>query len=306
MVMNNELNNSSNMPEDPANNLPSDHIRQIEAYKFLKTAYSAGINIIIEGVTYSGRTSFLQNLINTSEDNQSTIFLTNYFEADTPKATQMQGDDPLWLIHQARRMNPSRIVMDDLYISDKEMESIVSGALTGTQFISTGYVDYPYPVFTETDSLSARYIEHPFELRAHVSLSRNNAEGKFEFNILSVSQIIHQKLSRLTETGGKYSYDSTRNHLLFEGDKKVADPTRTLRRKIGFKQRTNSSKSESSSSLKNDPNSNGPSANTFVSLSPQEKAKLLEHRAVLREHFQTQSETLQEHFKEIENLLARF
>src|SRR6476620_3979359 len=103
MVMNNELNSNSNTPEEP-NNLNADHIRQPEAYKFLQTAYSAGINIIIEGVTCSGRTTLLKNLINSAEDSESTILLTPFFEMETPKATQIKGDDPLWLIRQARRM----------------------------------------------------------------------------------------------------------------------------------------------------------------------------------------------------------
>lgn len=298
--MTNELNSNSNTPEEPTNNLPSDHIRQTEAYKFLKAAYSVGINILIEGASGSGKTSLLKTLINSTEDNERTILLTPFFEMETPKITQIKGDDPLWLIHQARRMNPFRIIMDDLSIKEKEMDSIVSGALTGTQFISTGYTA-PHSTFSETDSLSSRYIQHPYELRIHVAVKRNSDHGKRELDILSISQIIHQKISK----AGKV-YDATSNHLLFEGDKKVADPTRTLRRKIELKQRTNSPRSETSSSLKNDPNSNGPSANILVSLSPQEKAKLLEHHVVLREHFQTQSETLQESFKEIENLLARF
>lgn len=303
MVMNNELNNNSNTPEKPTDS-NSDQIRQTEAYKFLKTAYSAGISIIIEGVTCSGKTSLLQDLINSTEDNQSTILLTRFFEVETPKTTQIKGDDAFWLIHQARRMNPFRIVIDDLFINEEAMESIVCGALTGTQFISTGYTERPYPTFSETDSLSARYIEHPYELRVHVAL-KHNEDAKPEFNLLSVSQIIHQKVSKVGKDNRKYFYDSTSNHLLFEGDQKVADPTRTMRRKLEFAQRANKPKSEAVQSLKTNPNSTGTSANSFVSISPKERAKLIEHGAVLREHFQSQSETLRESFREIENLLAK-
>jgi hypothetical protein len=295
MVMNNELNSNSN--------LPSDHIRKTEAYKFLETAYSAGISIIIEGAPGSGKTSLLQTLINSTEDNQSTIFLTRFFEVDTPKITQIKGDDAFWLIHQARRMNPFRIVMDDLVINQEAMESMVSGALTGTQFISTGCINSSKPAFSETDPLSSRYTAHPYELRVHVALKQNN-DTKPEFNILSVSQMTYQKVS-IGKDSRQYFYAATSNHLLFEGDKKVADPTRTMRRKIEFSQRREISKNESTSSLKNDPETKGNSASTLVSISPKERAKLLEHGAVLREHFQSQSETLRESFREIEKLLAK-
>lgn len=301
MVMNNELNRNSRTPEEPTS-INADHIRQPEAYKFLQKAYNTGINIIIEGVTCSGRTTLLKNLINSAENNESTILLTPFFEMETPKVTQIKGDDPLWLIHQARRMNPFRIVMDDLHIKEEEMELIVSGALTGTQFVSTGYTDSSRN-FSETDSLSSRYVQHPYELRVHVALTWNDEKKKGEFDILSISQIIHQKVSN---TGGdrKSIYDSTSNLLLFEGDNKVAFPTRTMRRKIEFAQHLQNPKNDSVSSLKS-PTFTETSAPNFVSVSPEDKAKLLKHREILHEHFQSQSEHLQESFKEIEKLLAR-
>lgn len=304
MVMNNELNSNSNTPEEP-NKLNSDQIRQTESYKFLKTAYSAGINIIIEGATGSGKTTLLKSLINSAEDNESTILLTRFFEMETPKAIQIKGDDSLWLIHQARRMDPFRIIIDDLHIKEESMESIVSGALSGTQFVSTGHTYSSHPKFSETDSLSSHYIQHPYELRAHVAVTWNNNESKRELNILSISQIIHQKVSKLGTDNRKYFYDLTSNHLLFEGDKKVADPTRTMRRKLEFAWGRNKAKREENSRLENDPAFTEISVNNFVSISPEEKTLLMEHHAILRQHFQSQSESLQESFQEIEKLISR-
>lgn len=305
MVMHNELNDNSITPEKPTTHLTSDQIRQKKAYDFLQAAYSAGINIIIEGGIYSGRTSLLNTLMNSPEDHQSTILLTpdNFVETGNPAITQIKGDDSAWLIHQARRLDPFRIVMDDLSINDETMKSVISGALTGTQFISTGYTEGEGPSNPETDPLSSLYREHPYELRVHVAIQWNNDKTKLEFNLLSVSQIVHQKVSRVSITGSKHFFDITSNRLLFDGDRKVADPTRTMRRKMEAAQRLLNSNTQQT--LGSD-SFTATSSPTFVSLTPNEKAELLEHRAALHEHFQSQSEALRKRFSEIEKLLAKF
>jgi hypothetical protein len=306
-VMHNELNNNSTTPEKPTTHLNQDQIRQKEACDFLKSAYSAGINIIIEGETNSGRTSLLNTLMNSPEDNQSTILLTteNFVEIDNPEITQIKGDDSAWLIHQARRMDPFRIVMDNFFINEETMENVVSGSLVGTQFVSTGYTARSQFSNSETDPLSSLYPEHPYEIRVHVALQWNDDRTKREFNLVSVSQIVHQKASRMG-TNGRQFYDVTSNQLLFNGDRKVADPTRTMRRKIEAAQRLHSSKAKTSQQTLGSSSVDTRSAPTFVSLTPDEKAELLEHRAALHEHFQSQSDTLRKRFSEIEKLLSKF
>lgn len=268
---------------------------QREAYDFLEAAYNAGINIIIEGKTYSGKSRLLNTLMDSSKDYKPTVLVNTFpemiFGNDHREITEIRSDKPATLIHQVLRMDPYRVVMDDVFVDEETMDNIVAMAKTGTQFVATGYIDSSELFSSNTDHLASRYIEHPYELRAHVDLHWNADRTKLEFNILSIKQIVHQKIRNL---------DTTSNWMLFDHEKKVAEPTRTLRRKMDAARLR-----KNETSVVNSPALEAKPSPVFVSITTEEKVLLEEYRKSLREHFKTQNVLLRTQFREIDRILEK-
>jgi hypothetical protein len=271
---------------------------QREAYDFLEAAYSAGINIIIEGKTYSGKSRLLNTLMDSSKDYKPTVLVNTFpemiFGNDHREITEIRSDKPATLIRQVLRMDPSRVVMDDVFVDEETMRMIVAVAKTGTQFVATGYIDSSELFSSSTDHLASRYAEHPYELRVHVELRRNDDENRLEFNILSIKQIVHQKIR---------NYDTTSNWLLFDHEKKVAEPTRTLRRKMEAAQRRKVESDKLPVESLPAPEENP--VPTFVSITQEERMRLELYRESLREHFKTQNILLRSKFREIDRILEK-
>lgn len=271
---------------------------QREAYDFLEAAYSAGINIIIEGKTYSGKSRLLNTLMDSSKDYKATVLVNTFpemiFGNDHREITEIRSDKPDTLIRQVLRMDPSRVVMDDVFVDEETMGMIVAVAKTGTQFVATGYLDSAELFSENTDQLAALYAEHPYELRANVDLKWNDDKTKLEFNILSVKQIVHQKIR---------NYDTTSNRLLFDREKKVAEPTRTLRRKMEAAHRSMAESGKRP--VASIPTPEETPVPTLVSITPEERMRLELYRESLREHFKTQNILLRSKFHEIERILEK-
>lgn len=276
---------------------PKNYSYKQAVYDFLESAYVAGISIIIEGQTGSGKTRLLNTLVDSAKDYERTILVNSYpemlFGNDHREITEIRGDDPAYLLAQVLRMSPYRVVMDDVLVDEKTMERIVVAAMTGVQFVATGYTSASAESNPETDQLSSRYAAHPYELRVHVDISRNADSNKLEFDILSVKQIVHQKIR---------NYDITSNRLLFDQEKMVAEPTRTLRRKMEAAKKRETSKQTVASIPASDKNP----VPTLVSLTPEEKVLMEMYREDLREHFKTQNVLLRTKFREIDRILAKF
>lgn len=276
--------------------VPKNYTHKQAMYDFVEDAYVTGISIIIGGKTGSGRTQLLNELMNAAKDYNATFLISPLpemsFGSDHPEITEIRGDDPAYLVAQVLRMRPVRVVMDDMFIDEKTMESIVVSAKTGTQFVATDYTDTSEKSI-EIDQLSSRYAEHPYELRVHVDIRQNDTTNKREFEILSVQQIVHQKIR---------GYDITSNRLLFDQEKMVAEPTRALRRKMEAGKRLASAQKK----VSNIPVSGENPISALVSLTTEERAELHEHREALREHFKTQNVLLRTSFREIERILAKF
>lgn len=270
---------------------PENYTYKQVVYDFLESAYVAGINIIIEGKTYSGRSRLLNTIMDSAKDYKPTVLVNTFpemlFGADHREITEIRSNKPAGLIRQVLRMTPFRVVMDDVFVDEKTMETVVAAAMAGTQFVATGYTTPSALSTPETDHLSSYYAEHPYELRVHVDISWNDDQTKLESNILSISQIVHQKIGKS---------DTTSNRLLFDRDHKVAEPTRTLRRKMDAVKATPPAK----------PIFVEKPVPTFVSISPEEQVLLEEYREALREHFKTQNVLLRAKFREIDRILEKF
>jgi hypothetical protein len=268
-----------------------------EAYDFLKTAYRAGINIIIEGATGSGRTRFLNTLMDSARDYKPTLLVNSFpemfFGFNRSELTEIRSENPSQLLSQLLSMNQPRMILDDTPIDYTLMPEVVKKANSGIQFVATGYRSVSTVPGSNNDFLASVYVEHPFELRVHVKTVWNCYEKRSEFTVLSVEQIIQQKVGKLI---------TSRNRLLFSNFGKVAEPTRILRRKMeAYAQQINTINS-SVSQLTVTPEAPA----TLVAITAEQKEQLAEHLAALAEHLKNQSPALRGKFEEIEKILAKF
>jgi hypothetical protein len=271
---------------------------QMEAYKFLEAAYIAGINIIIEGQTGSGKSRLLNTLMDSAKDYNPTVLICNspemVFGNDHREITEIRGNlatNPR--LAQVLRMSPHRVVMDDVFVDEKTMKAIVTSAMSGTQFVVTGYTNSSEVATSDTDRISSRYAEHPYELRVHVALSGGDNSTQSKCDILSVQQIVHQKIG---------NSDTTSNRLLFDHEKMVAEPTRTLRRKMEAARKREAVKP----TVVSIPAFGETPVPALVSITPEEKVLLEAYRDDLREHFKTENILLRAKFREIDWILAKF
>lgn len=264
-----------------------------EAYEFINAAYQSGVNINVFGITGSGKTRFLNVLMDSSKDYKQTILIDSFpemlFGFDHKEIIRLSSENPSLLVRNAITMNPFRVVMDDVFLDDTAKEEVIKASKGGMQFIGIGYSAGP----EEFEKRAAEYrAEDPFEVNVFVKMRRIDDGEKIKYLVVAsdIQQVMQQKI------GNEFK---TTTRLLFSDGKKIADPTRTLRRKM---EATNSTQA----GLTNKAEPNEAAVHTFVSLTPEEKVQLIDNRLALQRHFADKDFILQERFKAIDKILAKF
>jgi len=262
-----------------------------EVYKFVEKAYQSGVNIMIAGQTASGKTSFLNTLMDSSKDYLPTVLTSSFdemmFGTDHREIIKLISREES-IVNHAMSMNTPRMVLDEMYPVTKHYAAMKKIAGKGKQFVMvvhTGTVAMADEKEELSDILIDYQKEHPFEIRVDVKLDRVN--GEYFPSIVAVHELIAGKQKTVMQT-------------LYSGDKFIKHPTRSIRRKMEGK-----TKPRKGISLDNG-EVDFSSMPALVAVSNEEKKELLVHRDALSAllHESNAYEALN-HFNAIDEFLKR-
>lgn len=221
-----------------------------EMFSFLSDAYRAGCNIMVQGNTGAGKTTFIRALYEGANDFETTALLDEVgellFASTADNFLSLRGSSEN-IAKTAVRIAPARIVMDSSshLLGANFMEKC---AKSGIQMLATMHGSISRLAETED-------FEVPFELE--VELLR----GK----VVAINQIIASK-NKLTKTPLWVFQDGE--------FRKMENPSRTLRRKI--------EQNLEAANKKEAPADEDTSGSPLVSITAEEKKELMEAMNTIR------------------------
>lgn len=265
-----------------------------EAATFIQNAYSAGVNILICGATGAAKTTFMNFLADSCKDYKSTILIHDIAEMsfgnDHREITELIANSCGPLLQTAIVLKPQRVLADGIY-EDRtgDLNKVVDA---GIQIVNTTHLTPEANATGKPDQYTERFPENPFELRIDLQMKKKeNPEPGKNSRMLDVVGV-HQLIEVPNSKGAKEV------RTLFSSTSKIAEPTRTLRRKIeaGIKAVEDSFYSSSPTI---EP------TRAYVSISEEEKVELLEDCEVLKAHLKNHK-GFKERFEKIAALVSKF
>ena len=238
-----------------------------EVYDFIETAYQAGVNIVISGRSETAMGSFLNILMDSSKDYTPTVLISSnsdmVFGSDHREIAQIIGADG-GLVQHGMTMNTPRVVLDEMYSAVEDFENMAMSAKQGKQYImvaNSSPTELARLNEKAKDYIFESKARHPFELRVDIGYKKLN--GKKVITVIAVHELIFDKGETFMRT-------------LFSGNYSVADPTRSIRRKLEGKTRR-----QKEFGVKNIRNANASEMPALIAVSEKEKEELLIHRDAL-------------------------
>jgi hypothetical protein len=191
-----------------------------EVIDLISNAYRNGVNILISGVTGAGKTSFINALIDASDDNVPTVVVAPFemiYSDETKNVVEIFGESGN-LLQAALTVGHHRIVIDDCPRSG-EMNELFLNHRDRQYIATTHFAPVPMATGEEDHSEITRFADgHSFQLRVDLGITPAPTEAN-PYAVTHSIAAVHEIVA---------SYDSYKLHTIYSGTEFVQEPTEAL------------------------------------------------------------------------------